>query len=69
MCSNERERETVTDQTNVILSVSAIKKKYKFKIIKGPRSAILERMVWEVISEEVTLSRDMFEVGINHDEN
>ena len=36
----------------------------QFKIIKGPRSAILERMVWEVISEEVTLSRDMFEIGI-----
>ena len=66
-----RERERDSNQPNKcnIVSKCHQEKIKQFKVIKGPRSAILERMIWEVVSEEVTLSRDMIEVGINHEEN
>ena len=65
----ERERDSNQPNKCNIVSKCHQEKIKQFKVIKGPRSAILERMIWEVVSEEVTLSRDMIEVGINHEEN
>lgn len=55
----ERERDTNQPDKYNIVSKCHQEKIKQFKIIKGPKNAILERMLWEVISEEVTLVGNM----------